>query len=58
MRAASLCLRRAAAAPLSQTTVRALSSKVTSGATGVYPDAPSPLQEFSVVYTDRALNHM
>jgi len=31
---------------------------VTSGASGVYPDAPSPLQEFSVVYTDRALNHM
>jgi len=31
---------------------------VTSGATGVYPEAPSPLQEFSVVYTDRALNHM
>merc|ERR1719174_3030426 len=31
---------------------------VTSGATGVYPAAPSPLQEFSVVYTDRALNHM
>jgi len=31
---------------------------VTSGATGVYSDAPSPLQEFSVVYTDRALNHM
>ena len=30
----------------------------TSGATGVYPAAPSPLQEFSVVYTDRALNHM
>lgn len=37
---------------------RALSDKVTSGATGVYPAAPSPLQEFSVVYTDRALNHM
>jgi len=31
---------------------------VTSGATGVFPDAPSPMQEFSVVYTDRALNHM
>jgi len=31
---------------------------VTSGATGVFPEAPSPLQEFSVVYTDRALNHM
>jgi len=40
--------------------VRCLSSEVavTSGATSVYPDAPSPLQEFSVVYTDRALNHM
>ena len=25
---------------------------------GVFPDRPSPLQEFSVVYTDRALNHM
>lgn len=37
--------------------VRALSA-VTSGATSVYPAAPSPLQEFSVVYTDRALNHM
>jgi len=24
----------------------------------LFPDAPSPLQEFSVVYTDRALNHM
>jgi len=24
----------------------------------VYAEAPSPLQEFSVVYTDRALNHM
>lgn len=24
----------------------------------LYPAAPSPLQEFSVVYTDRALNHM
>jgi aspartate aminotransferase-like enzyme len=31
---------------------------VTSGATSVFPEAPSPLQEFSVVYTDRALNHM
>ena len=40
--------------------VRCLSSDVavTSGATSVDPDAPSPLQEFSVVYTDRALNHM
>jgi aspartate aminotransferase-like enzyme len=26
--------------------------------TKLYPSAPSPLQEFSVVYTDRALNHM
>jgi len=34
------------------------SAPVTSGATSVYPEAPSPLQEFSVVYTDRALNHM
>merc|ERR1719171_1597817 len=24
----------------------------------LYAEAPSPLQEFSVVYTDRALNHM
>jgi len=24
----------------------------------IYAEAPSPLQEFSVVYTDRALNHM
>jgi len=38
--------------------VRAMASAPTSGATGVFPDAPSPLQEFSVVYTDRALNHM
>lgn len=37
---------------------RPLASAVTSGKTGVYADAPSPLQEFSVVYTDRALNHM
>ena len=35
-----------------------LSTKVTGGDSGVYPSAPSPLQEFSVVYTDRALNHM
>jgi hypothetical protein len=48
-------LRRAATAPAM---ARVLSTKVTSGATGVYPAAPSPLQEFSVVYTDRALNHM
>ena len=34
------------------------SAPVTSGATSVYPEAPSPLQEFSVVYTDRAMNHM
>ena len=34
------------------------SAPVTSGATSVYPEAPRPLQEFSVVYTDRALNHM
>jgi len=33
-------------------------TKVTGGLTGVFPQAPSPLQEFSVVYTDRALNHM
>lgn len=33
-------------------------TKVTGGSTGVFPQAPSPLQEFSVVYTDRALNHM
>eukprot|EP00310_Coccolithus_braarudii_P026092 CAMPEP_0183340262 /NCGR_PEP_ID=MMETSP0164_2-20130417/6873_1 /TAXON_ID=221442 /ORGANISM="Coccolithus pelagicus ssp braarudi, Strain PLY182g" /LENGTH=415 /DNA_ID=CAMNT_0025510377 /DNA_START=18 /DNA_END=1265 /DNA_ORIENTATION=+ len=37
---------------------RPLSTAVTSGTTGVFPLAPSPLQEFSVVYTDRALNHM
>jgi len=35
-----------------------LSTAVTSGSAGVFPQAPSPLQEFSVVYTDRALNHM
>jgi len=28
------------------------------GVNEVYAEAPSPLQEFSVVYTDRALNHM
>ena len=45
--------------PALRLVVRPLSTApVTSGATGVYPDAPSPLQEFSVVYTDRALNHM
>ena len=30
----------------------------TSPVNEVYAEAPSPLQEFSVVYTDRALNHM
>jgi len=30
----------------------------TSADNQLYPDAPSPLLEFSVVYTDRALNHM
>ena len=52
----SIRARPVAMAP--RTLAQYLSSKVTSGATGVYPDAPSPLQEFSVVYTDRALNHM
>jgi len=39
---------RQSAAPLRQTALRVLSTKVTSGATGVYPAAPSPLMEFSV----------
>ena len=47
---------RAAFAAVSH--ARHFCAPVTSGATGVYPAAPSPLQEFSVVYTDRALNHM
>ena len=47
--------------PALHTAMRACASavtKVTGGSTGVFPQAPSPLQEFSVVYTDRALNHM
>merc|ERR1719482_1421364 len=37
---------------------RVLSTANIKGVNEVYAEAPSPLQEFSVVYTDRALNHM
>merc|ERR1719198_2349700 len=54
-------LRRSATSQLAAVSThhaRHFCAPVTSGSTGVYPAAPSPLQEFSVVYTDRALNHM
>ena len=59
LRAAPSTLALARRLPALRMAIRPLSTApVTSGATGVFPDAPSPLQEFSVVYTDRALNHM
>lgn len=51
-------LRAASSLPLRCRRHMSTDVAVTSGASGVFPDAPSPLQEFSVVYTDRALNHM
>jgi len=53
-----LAARGAPAASAMRMCARPLSTAMTSSATGVFPQAPSPLQEFSVVYTDRALNHM
>lgn len=38
--------------------VASLEGKTGHGKNIIYPQAPSQLQEFSVVYTDRALNHM
>jgi len=53
---------RAACAARSATALRhaprALSTLPDSPVNALYAEAPSPLQEFSVVYTDRALNHM
>jgi len=49
-----------AAPGVARMSVRTLSSAPVPSTTvnEVYAEAPSPLQEFSVVYTDRALNHM
>jgi len=59
MRVANQVFRRSATPSFAAVQhARHFCAPVTSGATGVYPAAPSPLQEFSVVYTDRALNHM
>jgi len=53
---------RAASAARSATALRlvprVLSTLPDSPVNALYAEAPSPLQEFSVVYTDRALNHM
>lgn len=47
-----------AARPLLQPLRRLSTAPVQVDYSTLYPDAPSPLQEFSVVYTDRAINHM
>jgi aspartate aminotransferase-like enzyme len=53
---------RAASAARSATALRHVSCRLStlpdSPVNALYAEAPSPLQEFSVVYTDRALNHM
>merc|ERR1719240_341082 len=53
----SRALARAAPAAL-RFAARPLSTAPAQTDNALYAFAPSPLQEFSVVYTDRALNHM
>jgi len=55
----SVCRPACATAPrAAQPGVRMLSTAADKTVNEIFADAPSPLQEFSVVYTDRALNHM
>jgi len=59
-RGAALGGKAAAARCVLRASTRAQSTAIDGKSTvnEVYAEAPSPLQEFSVVYTDRALNHM